>query len=122
MFCSKCGENVEKKVKFCPKCGAKLVKEESDATIVFQRKKQFYGVLIPVKIYLDGKLVGSVKSNESITVETTVGNHRLAFNLWSGNGQYDINITKENPNVRVNLKLSMGLVTSKPKIINIENI
>lgn len=122
MFCSKCGENVEKKVKFCPKCGAKLIKEESDATIVFQRKKQFYGVLIPIEIYLDGKLVGSVKSNDSITVETTVGAHKIAFNLWSGNGQYDVNITKENPNVKVNLKLSMGLVTSKPKIINIENI
>lgn len=122
MFCSKCGVNVEKEVKFCPECGAKLVKEDSDATIVFQRKKQFYGVLVPIKIYLDGKLVGSVKSNESITVETTVGNHRLAFNLWSGNGQYDVNLTKENPNIRINLKLSMGLVTSKPKIINTENI
>lgn len=122
MVCSKCGEKADKDVKFCQKCGNKLVKEEGDACITFSRKKQFYGVLVPIKIYLDGNLVGSVKSNESITVNTTVGMHRIAFNLWSGNGQYDVNIAKENPNVRVNLKLSMGLVTSKPKIINIENI
>lgn len=122
MVCSKCGEKANKDVKFCQKCGNKLVKEDGDARITFSRKKQFYGVLVPIKIYLDGNLVGSVKSNESITIDTTVGNHRIAFNLWSGNGQYDVNIVKENPNVRVNLKLSMGLVTSKPKIVNIENI
>ena len=90
--------------------------------ILFERMKQFYGCLVPIDIYLDGNRVGSVKSNKSIKIDTTCGNHKLSFNLWSGNGMYDINITKENRNVKVVFKLSMGLVTSKPKIISIENI
>lgn len=122
MFCSKCGKEEKENVKFCTNCGNKLIKDENDGSILFERKKQFYGVLVPVKIFLDGKLVGSVKAGEKISVPVTVGDHKLAFNLWSGNGQYDIKVSKENSNIKVLFKLSMGLVTSKPKIISIENI
>ena len=83
--------------------------------------KQFYGCLVPIDIYLDGNRVGSVKSNKSIKIDTTYGNHKLSFNLWSGNGMYDINIAK-GENVKVTFKLSMGLVTSEPEIISIEKI
>lgn len=122
MFCSKCGKEEKENVKFCTNCGNKLIQDENDGSILFERKKQFYGVLVPVKIFLDGKLVGSVKAGEKISVPVTVGDHKLAFNLWSGNGQYDIKVSKENSNIKVLFKLSMGLVTSKPKIISIENI
>lgn len=122
MYCKNCGEELKENNKFCSKCGNKIKLDENDSYIVFERKKQFYGVLVPIDIYLDGQKVASLKSNESAKVLTTIGNHRLAFNLWSGNGQYDINITKENKNVKVIFKLSMGLITSKPKIISIESI
>lgn len=122
MYCNNCGKEVKDDAIFCNNCGNKVVQEENDSYIIFERKKQFYGVLVPINIYLDGKQVASLKSNETAKVLTSVGNHRIAFNLWSGNGQYDINITKENRNVKVVFKLSMGLVTSKPKIISIENI
>ena len=44
------------------------------------------------------------------------------FDLWSGNGAEEIEITKEHPNVKVTFKLKMGVVTTKPQIIKIENI
>jgi hypothetical protein len=122
MFCNKCGEKVKKTLKYCTNCGNKLIKEEKDGSILFERKKQFYGVLIPIKVYLDGELVATLSADKSVVVPVTTGNHRLSFNLWSGNGQYDINVTEENPNIKVVFKLSMGLITSKPKIISIENI
>ena len=122
MYCNNCGKEIKDDATFCNNCGNKVVQEENDSYIIFERKEQFYGVLVPINIYLDGKQVASLKSNETKKVLTNVGNHRIAFNLWSGNGQYDINITKENRNVKVVFKLSMGLVTSKPKIISIENI
>ncbi len=122
MFCSKCGKEEKENLKFCTNCGDKLIKEDTDGSILFERKSQFYGVLVPVKVYLDGELVATLKAGEKLSVPVSVGDHKLAFNLWSGNGQYDIKVTKENPNIRVLFKLSMGLVTSKPKIVSIENI
>ena len=121
MYCNNCGKEIKDDATFCNNCGNKVVQEENDSYIIFERKKQFYGVLVPINIYLDGKQVASLKSNETEKVLTSVGNHRIAFNLWSGNGMYDINIAK-GENVKVIFKLSMGLVTSEPEIISIEKI
>lgn len=121
MFCNKCGSEMKEDNKFCANCGNKVIKDENDCYILFERMKQFYGCLVPIDIYLDGNRVGSVKSNKLIKIDTTYGNHKLSFNLWSGNGMYDINIAK-GENVKVTFKLSMGLVTSEPEIISIEKI
>lgn len=121
MFCNKCGSEIKEDNKFCTNCGNKVIKDENDCYILFERMKQFYGCLVPIDIYLDGNRVGSVKSNKSIKIDTTYGNHKLSFNLWSGNEMYDINIAK-GENVKVTFKLSMGLVTSEPEIISIEKI
>lgn len=121
MFCNKCGSEIKEDNKFCTNCGNKVIKDENDCYILFERMKQFYGCLVPIDIYLDGNRVGSVKSNKSIKIDTIYGNHKLSFNLWSGNGMYDINIAK-GENVKVTFKLSMGLVTSEPEIISIEKI
>ena len=53
-----------------------------EGKISFARKK-FYGFLIPINIYLDGKEVGSVTNGEKIEVKTEIGKHRIAFDLWS---------------------------------------
>ena len=121
MFCNKCGSEIKEDNKFCTNCGNKVIKDENDCYILFERMKQFYGCLVPINIYLDGNRVGSVKSNKSIKIDTSSGNHKLSFNLWSGNGMYDINISK-GENVKVTFKLSMGLVTSEPEIISIEKV
>lgn len=121
MFCNKCESEIKEDNKFCTNCGNKVIKDENDCYILFERMKQFYGCLVPIDIYLDGNMVGSVKSNKSIKIDTSSGNHKLSFNLWSGNGMYDINIAK-GENVKVTFKLSMGLVTSEPEIISIEKI
>lgn len=121
MYCSKCGNEV-KKEKFCPKCGNFVNEQDGEGSITFYREKQFYGVLIPIDVFLDGKKVCSVKADEQIKVPATIGKHKLAFNLWSGNGIFDIEVTENNPKIKVTFKLSMGLVTSKPKIVSIENI
>lgn len=122
MFCKKCGTEINGDIKFCNKCGEKLVTEERNKSIIFSRKSQFYGVLIPIKIYLDGELVGSVKSGEELKISTMAGKHKISFNLWSGKGLYDIDISNDIDGVKVTFKLDMGLITSKPKIISITNL
>lgn len=127
MFCTKCGSEVEDNAMFCTKCGNKIENKEvnianESGSIIFAREKQFYGVLIPIKVYLDGIEVASVSAGKEVKVSADIGKHRIAFNLWSGNGQYDVEVSSEHPNIKVNFKLSMGVVTSKPKITSIENI
>ena len=52
----------------------------------------------------------------------TVGKHRIAFNVWKENGEYEIETTINNPNIKVTLKQTMGLVVPKPKIVSIVNV
>ena len=120
MYCTECGQKVENNASFCTKCGNKL--ENYQASIIFARENQFYGVLIPITVYLDGKKVASVGAGKEEKIPTTIGKHRLAFDLWSGNGQYDIEVTEANPNIKVTFKLGIGAMTSKPKIVKIENV
>lgn len=120
MFCNKCGNQVEETEKFCNKCGEKV--ETNMGSIVFERQKKYYGCAIPIKIYMDGNLVATVANGKQETIPATVGTHKFAFNLWSGNKITDITVTPENPNMKVTFKLGMGLLTAKPKIVDITNL
>ena len=120
MFCNNCGNKIENNDVFCNKCGAKVGPEMG--SIVFARQSKFYGSLIPIKVFIDGNLVATVGNGKEEKVQVSVGKHKLAFNLWSGNDVEDIELTKEHPNIKINFALKMGAVTSKPKIISIENL
>lgn len=120
MFCSKCGTEVSGS-NFCTKCGSPIT-EDTGSSIIFVRKSQFYGSLVPIKVILDGREVASMTSGEEVKIPASLGTHKLSFNLWSGKGDFDIEISEANPNVKVTFKLSMGMITSKPKIISIENV
>lgn len=122
MYCSKCGTEIEKDSSFCTKCGNKLENYSQTGSITLAREKQFYGVLIPISVFIDGKKVANVNAGGEVKVPIEIGEHRLAFNLWSGNGQYDVEVKEENPNIKVTFKLGVGLITSKPKIVSITNI
>lgn len=117
MFCNKCGNKVEDDASFCNKCGFKVAPDRGN--IIFRREGQYYGCLVPVKVFLDGQLVGSLGTGAEVTVPATIGKHRVAFNLWSGNGENDVEVRKEHPNIKVIFKLGVGVISSKPKIISI---
>lgn len=119
MYCTKCGAEIDNNASFCIKCGNKLEDNNQTGTITLVRKKQFYGVLIPIKVFIDGKEVANLSVGNEIELPIEIGKHRLAFNLWSGNGQYDIEVKEEKPNIKVTFKLGMGVITSKPKIVSI---
>lgn len=121
MFCNKCGMELTNDTKFCTNCGFEVSNNDM-GTIVFAREKQFYGTLVPIKVFMDGLLVATLNSGKEMSVKAKVGTHKIAFDLWSGNGQYDVNIPENNPNVKVTFKLVSGIVTSKPKIVSITNI
>ncbi|MDO4282455.1 MAG: zinc-ribbon domain-containing protein [Clostridia bacterium] len=119
MFCNQCGKKVADDARFCTNCGFEINKM---GTIIFAREKQFYGSLVPIKVFMDGSLVATISSGKEVSVPATVGNHKVAFDLWSGNGQYDITVPEEHPDIKVTFKLAVGAVTSKPQIVSITNV
>lgn len=119
MFCNKCGEQIEDTAKFCNKCGNET---NNIGSITFERQKQYYGCLVPVKVFMDGQQVATLTSGQQATIQTTIGKHQVNFNLWSGNGAEEVTLESQNPNIKVTFKVGMGVVTSKPKIVKIENI
>lgn len=119
MFCENCGTKNDNNENFCTKCGNDL--REKEGTITFHRISQFYGVLVPITICLDGNEVASLSVNEEITVPVSFGTHKIAFKLWSGNSFDEIELSKEHPSKKVNVKLGFGLITSNPKIASIED-
>ena len=123
MFCNKCGEEVDANAKFCNKCGATIEGGTTGvASIVFRREGSIAAALVSTKVFLDNNLVGSLGVGEEMTVTTTVGKHRVDFNIMGGNGGGEVEITPEHPNVKVLFKVAMGMITAKPKIISIQNL
>ena len=59
---------------------------------------------------------------EEFKVTTTLGKHRVDFNVMGGNGGGDVEVTSEHPNIKVIFKLGVGAITSKPKIISVLNL
>lgn len=122
MFCNKCGEKLSDDAQFCTKCGYKVNNNHEMGTIVFKRLGQFYGSIAQIKIFLDGQMIASLGTNQEVKVNAPIGMHQVEFGYWCGSGQNTIYLTKENPNIRINIKLGVGLVTSDPKIVSVENI
>lgn len=123
MFCNKCGAEIETNAKFCNKCGNSLEGYgPAPAKITFRREGQYYGCAVNVKVFLDNNQVTSMGAGQEFTVDTTVGKHRVDFNVMGGNGGDEIEVTAEHPHIKVVFKLGMGMITAKPKIISIQNI
>lgn len=127
MVCTKCGSKLDDNSKFCTKCGNKMEDNNEITTnemgsITFVREHKFYGIIVPVKIYIDGKEVVSLAAGGTSKVSLGLGKHEIAFDVWSGNGENEIELTKEHPNLKITFKLKMGVLAAKPTITSIENI
>lgn len=122
MFCNKCGAEVDTNAKFCNKCGEKLEGYVTEGSITFRREGQYYGCLVGTNVFLDGLLVTSLGAGNEATIKTTIGKHRVDFNVMGGNGGQEIEITPEHPKIKIIFKLGAGMITAKPKIISILNL
>ncbi len=126
MYCNYCGTEVDINANFCTKCGKRLENYpktvNQEGSITFARENQFYGVIVPVKIFMDGNLVVTINAGNEAKVPASIGKHKIAFDLWSGNAAYDVDITPEHPNIKVTFKIGIGAITSKPKIVSITNL
>ena len=120
MFCTSCGKEIPNDSNFCIKCG-KSIKKSTIGKITIRRMESFACCLVDLTVYMDGKMVGKISNGNTLQISAEIGQHKLIFDLWCGNNGAIINITEEYPNVYIDLIMDMGLVSTKPKIVNIRN-
>ena len=123
MYCKNCGCKIEIGETFCKNCGSKT--EYSDksklGTISITRAKKYVGCLIDFDVYLDDSRIGTLKNGATLTYEVPLGEHEITIKTMTETPTTQkITLTENKRNVKLTVKLKMGLVMGKPSIENIE--
>lgn len=126
-FCSKCGNELDERAAFCPRCGASVASRSDGSTatkicaevgtLTFVRKPCAIGKLIKVKIKVDGQERGAVKENEELTIRLSYGVHHVEMQA-GGNSKlsFPVDIGKESDDRPYAFRLSaMG----KPEFLGV---
>lgn len=118
VYCHNCGEELKDNAKFCHNCGQRIDNFTSDytdeyessseyeeeivpmsASIRFTRTKSGGGAAVPIKIYIDGMLVGKVGYGRDTVISVEPGSHslRLELNAGTKGGQDTIYVSPDEP-------------------------
>lgn len=139
MFCTNCGKEISNTSNFCTLCGSKVRKnEEKNVNIqnqelnenpqttktvkaIFHRMKRFTGCAVPMDVYIDKKLVGSLNNDGTFEIDVSCGTHSVILEMWSCVNEQQIIFSEEYSKVYLDIKLKMGAITNKPEIVSIRN-
>lgn len=122
MFCClKCGKELKVGEKFCESCGEKTQYADMKfGQITFKRDNNYFGCVIPFKIFVDGERVGTISSGATSTFNYPVGEHEVAINSSNDKKRRTINVS-EGKEVIINVTTNMWAFsfTAKGKIKSI---
>ena len=133
MFCINCGKEILNTSNFCKYCGNKVKKIENENTsiqeqqpqktvkAVFHRMGGFVGCAVPLKIYVDKKIVGSLNNNGTFEIDIPCGVHSIIMEMWSCVNEQQITFLEEYSKVYLDIKIKIGAITNKPEIVSIRN-
>lgn len=137
MFCTNCGKEIPNTSNFCRYCGNKVKKIENNmqnqqqnleqpqpqktVKAIFHRMKRFTGCAVPMDIYIDKKLVGSLNNNGTFEIDVPCGTHSIILEMWSCVNEQQITFSEEYSKVYLDIKIKLGAITNKPEIVSIRN-
>lgn len=141
MFCISCGKEIPNISNFCEYCGNKVKKVGNEDTsiqdqqsknlqqhqtqktvkAIFHRTKRVLGCAVPLDIYIDKKMIGSLNNNGTFEIDIPCGTHSIILEMWSCVNEQQISFSEEYSKVYLDIKLKMGLWTNKIEIISIRN-
>ena len=115
MFCTNCGKQIEDNSNFCTGCGNKI---QSDKLIplTITREKKMVGVAISFTVYVDGKDVGKLKNDTSITCNVPVGKHQVIIKSFEKDTVQNIEVSESTNSVEIIITVKMGLISGKAGI------
>jgi hypothetical protein len=121
MNCKNCG-NFNSEGNFCIHCGAPLTGTNNPqqyneplkvGSLTINRQSQYYGALIPFDVFVDGVLIGSLKTGESKSFPLYYGNHMLQVKGGMGSSNnIPIVINDMQRNLVYNAKMLVGYVVN----------
>jgi len=141
MFCSNCGKEIPNTSNFCKYCGNKVKKEENEnastqnqpstdfqqlqtsktVKVIFHRTKRFLACAVPLDVYIDKKIVGSLNNDGTFEIDIPCGTHSIILEMWSCVNEQQITFSEEYSKVYLDIKIKSGALTNKPEIISIRN-
>lgn len=132
MICHNCRKEILDDSKFCTFCGEKLInvelqedenktQQQKTVKVEFHRLKKFVGCLVPMYIYVDKKLVATLKNDETKEMDITCGNHSVVVDMWSASSETKVEFSDEYTKMYIDIGIKTGLITNKAKIFEIRN-
>lgn len=141
MFCTNCGKEIPNTSNFCTHCGNKVKKVENvnadiqtqtpkninevhnnkTVKVVFHRMKRFTGCAVPLDVYIDKKIVGSLNNDGTFEIDVPCGTHSIILEMWSCVNEQQITFSEEYSKVYLDIKIKIGAITNKPEIVSIRN-
>lgn len=117
MFCTECGKKVEGN--FCTNCGAKVENveevntESGNIPIIVTRPKSMVGMAISFTVYVDGKDIGKLKNNTSLTCNVAVGEHTVIVKSLEKEVVQNVLIQDDTNSVELIVGIKMGLIAGR---------
>ena len=139
MFCTNCGKEIPNISNFCEYCGNEVKKVENSSIqyqqlenlqqvqtqktvkVIFHRTKRLLACAVPLDIYVDKKIVGSLNNNGTFEMDIPCGTHSIILEMWSCVNEQQITFSEEYSKVYLDIKIKMGVWMNKPEIISIRN-
>ena len=122
MFCNNCGKEIPDGSNFCKFCGNSLSKNEKKVKVIFHRVKKYTGCLLPMNIYVDRKVVGTIKNDEKLEIDIPCGKHSIIVEMSGSTAdEKTITFSEEYSKTYIDLELKMGFWTNKIQFVSIIN-
>ncbi|MFG6368476.1 MAG: zinc ribbon domain-containing protein [Lachnospiraceae bacterium] len=106
--CSECGKEISDKASSCPNCGMPLRREDRGTyDVVITREKQWFLINPAATVTVDNEKNYELKSDSSVTIPMSTGDHTLLFSLGPRKTEAKINVT-ENMNISMKMNRLTG--------------
>ena len=88
--------------------------------LTIKRKKSLIGALISFPVLIDGKEIGLLKNNKSLTYSILPGKHTIIFKAVEKDIKEEIDVSENIKSVEINTTTKMGLITATIKIESVK--
>lgn len=136
MFCMKCGAELQDGAKFCTFCGTGtssgnpssnsvnfIPKSKEGVTGILELHRQCSLVgsdaLRAYKIFIDGKEIGKIKSNETLKIQLAVGNHSIQLKIdWCSSKEMVFSILENQTTYAQCAPVGKGFLSAPSALLN----
>lgn len=137
--CPECGKRVSDMANACPDCGFPLhAKSQSsiqqvqpkEVPVIIERESRLIGGIVAGNVYIDNRLIGTIKSGQTLTTAVTLGRHSVMTDTNVSHGNLfaplatstaregtEFNVTESTTQVRISIGFKSSFTNSTGKLV-----